>query len=147
MSELTLDQINLVCTDLDDSIAFYRALGLDIPDDSVWKTDSGAHHVEIKMATGFELALDSQALAREYNAGTPGTQKSRHPNVMSFRVETAEKVDLVYEKLTSLGYRSSQDPYFTFWGSRYAIVEDPDGNLVGLMSPPDPELRSGPPDI
>jgi uncharacterized glyoxalase superfamily protein PhnB len=27
----------------------------------------------------------------------------------------------------------------TFWGARYAVIEDPDGNHVGLMSPIDPE--------
>ena len=147
MTELMLDQINLVCINLDDSVAFYRALGLEIPDDSIWKTESGAHHVEIKMDNGFELALDSQALAREYNVGTPYTEKSRKSNVLNFRIETTEKVDVLYAKLLDLGYNSSQDPYITFWGSRYAIVEDPDGNLVGLMSPPDPSLRSDPPNI
>lgn len=31
------------------------------------------------------------------------------------------------------------------WGARYAIVEDPDGNGVGLMSPIDPERKYWPP--
>jgi predicted enzyme related to lactoylglutathione lyase len=41
----------------------------------------------------------------------------------------------------------SQPPYDTFCGARYAILLDPDGNYVGLMSPPDPARRSAPPDI
>ena len=32
-------------------------------------------------------------------------------------------------------------PSDAFQGARYAIVEDPDGNPVGLMSPIDAELR------
>jgi uncharacterized glyoxalase superfamily protein PhnB len=32
-----------------------------------------------------------------------------------------------------------------FWGACYAIVEDPDGNPVGIMSPADPAFRSEPP--
>ena len=147
MNDLVLDQINLVCADLDESIAFYRALGLTVPDDAIWRTDSGAHHVEIRMDNGFELALDSLALAREYNSGSPSLSHDRKSNVISFRTATAEKVDALHADLTALGYISSQEPYNTFWGSRYAIVEDPDGNLVGLMSPPDPGLRSGPPNI
>ena len=147
MAKLILDQINLVCTDLEDSIAFYRALGLNIPDDSIWKTASGPHHVEIKMDNGFALALDSEALAREYNEGNPVTEKTRKSNVLSFRIETSARVDTLHAKLIDLGYSSSQDPYNTFWGSRYAIVEDPDGNLVGLMSHPDPGLRRDPPNI
>ena len=30
----------------------------------------------------------------------------------------------------------------TSWGARYAVVEDPDGNAVGIMSPSDPDRRS-----
>ena len=36
---------------------------------------------------------------------------------------------------------SQQEPYDAFWGARYAIVEDPDGNAVGLMSPIDPDRQ------
>ena len=99
------------------------------------------------MDNGFELALDSLALAREYNSGSPSLSHDRKSNVISFRTATAEKVDALHADLTGLGYISSQVPYNTFWGSRYAIVEDPDGNLVGFMSPPDPGLRRGPPNI
>ena len=43
--------------------------------------------------------------------------------------------------LTAAGYAGSQPPYDAFWGARYAIVEDPDGNDVGLMSPIDAQRR------
>jgi uncharacterized glyoxalase superfamily protein PhnB len=49
--------------------------------------------------------------------------------------------------VTGAGYGSQQPPYDAFWGSRYAIVEDPDGNAVGLMSPVDPTRRSTPPAV
>jgi uncharacterized glyoxalase superfamily protein PhnB len=35
-----------------------------------------------------------------------------------------------------------QPPYDAFWGARYAVVSDPDGNAVGIMSPIDPDRRS-----
>jgi hypothetical protein len=31
-----------------------------------------------------------------------------------------------------------------FWGARYAVIEDPDGNAVGIMSPVNPDRRSQP---
>ena len=34
-----------------------------------------------------------------------------------------------------------QEPYDAFWGARYAVVSDPDGNGVGIMSPIDPAQR------
>ena len=147
MTAPVLDQLNLVVADMERSIGFYRELGLDIPDDAVWRTDTGAHHVVMKMPDGFELALDSHALAETYNRGWRAFSGEGNRTVMSFRYADATAVDATYERLVGLGHASSQPPYYTFWGSRYAIVADPDGNHVGLMSPPDPEHRSGPPKI
>jgi len=31
---------------------------------------------------------------------------------------------------------------YAAWGARYAVVEDPDGNALGIMSPVDPDRRS-----
>ena len=50
----------------------------------------------------------------------------------------------MYADLTGAGYRGQQPPYDAFWGARYAVVEDPDGNAVGLMSPSDPALPQRP---
>jgi uncharacterized glyoxalase superfamily protein PhnB len=40
-----------------------------------------------------------------------------------------------------------QPPCDGFWGSRYAIVEDPDGRAVGLLSPVEDRYRSPPPEV
>ena len=58
---------------------------------------------------------------------------------------TREDVDDLYAELTSAGYVGQQAPYDAFWGARYAIVEDPSGNSVGLMSPIDEARRAAPP--
>ena len=145
--EPILDQLNLVVRDMERSLEFYRAIGLDIPDDTVWRTETGPHHVEVKMPNGFELALDSEALAKVYNAGWQAFKGEGNRTVMSFRLGDANDVDAVHDRVVALGYGSSQAPYYTFWGSRYAIVVDPDGNHVGLMGPPDPAQRTMPPDI
>jgi uncharacterized glyoxalase superfamily protein PhnB len=50
-------------------------------------------------------------------------------------------VDRIYAELTAAGHAGQQPPYDAFWGSRYAIVCDPDGNFVGLMSPPEQAHR------
>ena len=147
LSAPVLDQLNLVVADMARSIDFYRALGLEVPDDAIWRTETGAHHVVMNMPDGFELALDSAALAAVYNAGWREFKGEGNRTVMSFRYADAAEVDTVYEHIVGLGYGSSQPPYYTFWGSRYAIVADPDGNHVGLMSPPDPAHRGAPPKI
>ncbi len=152
MNPPILDQINLVVSDMQRSIAFYRALGLDIQDGDIWTTETGAHHVVMRMPGGLELALDSDALARVYNrgwreAGGQGKGDKGGRVVISFRLADAAAVDETCAQLQELGSATSQPPYDTFWGSRYAIVEDPDGNHIGLMSPPDPARRKPPPKI
>jgi uncharacterized glyoxalase superfamily protein PhnB len=36
-------------------------------------------------------------------------------------------------------------PYDAFWGARYAVVADPAGISVGIMSPADDAGRTAPP--
>jgi hypothetical protein len=54
-------------------------------------------------------------------------------------------VDEIYTDLTAVGYGSHQPPYDAFWGAHYAIIDDPDGNRVGIMSPEDPQRKFWPP--
>jgi catechol 2,3-dioxygenase-like lactoylglutathione lyase family enzyme len=146
MSDKTpvLNQLNLVVRDMDATLAFYRRLGLDLPDARVWRTPSGAHHAEVTLSNGFVLEFDSAALARSYNEGW------REPvdggrGLIGFSLESRAAVDERYQELVAAGYGASQEPYDTFWGARYAVVFDPDGNPVGLMSPLDPKRRRPPP--
>lgn len=142
-----LNLLDLVTADMDATIAFYRALGVDIPETAIWRTPSGAHHVDITMPGGLQVHFDSAALAKFYNQGWQDPTGSGSRIVIGFRVSTRDDVDRTHSTLTSLGHRSSQPPYDAFWGARYAIVEDPDGNYVGIMSESDPTRRGGPPNL
>ena len=147
MSAPVFDQLNLVVRDMEATLRFYRAAGLDIPEASIWQTSSGAHHVEVRMPSGVELAFDSAALARVYNRGWREPAESASRCVLTFRMESREAVDSICRELAALGYTVSQQPHDTFWGSRYGIMLDPDGHGAGFMSPADPSQRSAPPDI
>jgi uncharacterized glyoxalase superfamily protein PhnB len=67
--------------------------------------------------------------------------------VVGFHVASREEVDRLYGEMTAAGYRGLQAPYDAFWGARYAVVEDPDGIAVGLMSPKSAEHRSLAPEV
>lgn len=141
-----LDGLNLIARDVEETLAFYQKLGVDIPESVVWRTDSGPHHVDLQTPGGMGLDFDSEKLAGAYNAGwKPDAAGAR--TLIGFRVETRETVDERYADLVGAGYNGLQPPYDTFWGARYAIVEDPDGRQVGIMSPVDPEKRGVPPEI
>jgi uncharacterized glyoxalase superfamily protein PhnB len=140
-------QLNLVCADLDATIAFYRLAGIELPDDAVWRTASGPHHANSpEWTAGVAIDLDSPDLARAYNAGYVGAP-SLGGVVLGFRVPTREAVDEMHDRLTAAGHTSRQEPWDAFWGARYAIVADPDGRDVGFMSPSDDAHRSPPPDL
>ena len=90
------------------------------------------------------LEFDNLALARTYNAAWRGPTGSSRA-LLGFAVATREAVDERYADLVAAGYQGRQPPYDTFWGARYAVVADPDGNDVGIMSPQDDSRRSWPP--
>lgn len=130
------DQVNLVVTDMEATVTFYRRLGLTIPDtDPAWQ----GHHRNARVAGGIDLDFDSVAFARRWDKGWKGGM-----GVLGFKVDSRERVDEIYSDLIDAGYAGQQEPYDAFWGARYAVVEDADGNPVGIMSPTDPDRRSDP---
>jgi len=135
-----LAQLSLVVADMRASVAFYRRLGLTIDDSRPYST----HHLEVAMPGGFVLDLDSVEFVKRWDAGWHGQAGSAR-NVIGFSLPSRQAVDNHYADLTGAGYAGQQLPYDTFWGARYAVVEDPDGNPVGLMSPIDAARRSAPP--
>jgi uncharacterized glyoxalase superfamily protein PhnB len=142
----TLNQLNIVSGNLDASIAFYRRLDVEFPEGSVWRTATGAHHAN---AHGEALAvdLDSTGFAPKWNAGWAGRADLAGKVVVGFSVESREEVDRLYGELTAAGHRGLQPPWDAFWGARYAVVEDPDGVAVGLMSPASAEHRWPAPEV
>jgi uncharacterized glyoxalase superfamily protein PhnB len=136
LTEPILDLVNLVVSDMGASVAFYRRLGLTVPDtDDTWQ----GHHRNAEVSGGGSLHLDSEVFARHWDRGWHAPRA-----IIGFSLERRERVDALYAELTEAGYAGQQEPYDAFWGARYAVVEDPDGNPVGLMSPVDPARRSDP---
>jgi len=142
------NQINIVGRDLDASIAFYRRLGVDIPEDRVWRTASGAHHAAAAdNPSGTTLDIDSPKFAATWNGGWKGRGDLAGRVVVGFDVASRDEVDRIYADMLAAGHRGLQAPYDAFWGSRYAVIEDPDGLAIGLMSPRSDDKRSAPPDV
>lgn len=58
--------INLIVKDMDATVAFYRRLGLEVPDtDPAWQ----AHHRKAAMPDGLDLEFDSYEFAKKWNHG------------------------------------------------------------------------------
>jgi uncharacterized glyoxalase superfamily protein PhnB len=136
-----LHMINVVVGDMEASLEFYRRLGVEVPDGAA----AGGPHAEMKMPGGVSLELDTAESARLWHAGWRSDPSSVHV-VIGFSLHDRQSVDDRYAELTAAGYTGRQPPFDAFWGARYAIVADPDGNDVGLMSPMDDERRTWPPE-
>jgi catechol 2,3-dioxygenase-like lactoylglutathione lyase family enzyme len=136
-----LHMLNLVVDDMAASIEFYRRLGVAAPSGD----DTPGVHAQLRMPGGISLELDTAESARVWHAGWRADPASVGM-VIGFALPSREAVDERYAELTAAGYVGRQPPFDAFWGARYAIVADPDGNDVGLMSPIDESRRTWPPE-
>jgi len=144
MAGARFSQVNLVVHKMDETLGFYRRLGLDVPEEAVWRVGGHGHHAKAAVAGAVGLDFESRQLAHAYNQGFAA---ERGRVVIGVELESREAVDRLWEDLLNEGAQGLQPPFDAFWGARYAIVEDPDGNPVALSSPVDPAMRSAAPEL
>lgn len=116
------NQVNLVVSDIDASRSFYERLGVRMNELPEWPPGSGARHVEAEQAASGEIHfdLDNPQMARIWHEGVRADPSIGGP-VLSFSFPSRQAVEERYADLVAAGYASRQEPYDTFWGSRYAI--------------------------
>ena len=123
-----LTVVYLFVRDMDATIAFYERLGLAV-------TRVGDSHARAEWPTaGARLEFGTANLTKSYDPNW------RQPtgaatNTLNFELASRDAVDEMYAELTSAGYAGHLAPIDAFWGQRFAIVDDPDGNVIGLQSP------------
>jgi uncharacterized glyoxalase superfamily protein PhnB len=136
-------KVNIVAKKYDETLEFYQLLGVNIPE--VKGEPSETRHAPAVDHGNSSFALDNPALAEIYNAEWrwPAPKNSV---LLTAQLPTRDAVDSTYAALTGAGHEGVQVPYDAFWGARYAVVRDPEGNSVGLESPVDEGKRSWPPE-
>lgn len=83
--EPVFDQFNLVVSDMEASVAFYRLLGTEVPDvPEEWRP----HHRTVSAPGGLDLDLDSAEFAARWNPGWRGGM-----GVLGFKVSSRDEVD------------------------------------------------------
>src|ERR1043166_8397424 len=103
--------IEIVSKNLEQSLAFYRLLGLEVP-------SPDGPHVEVALPGGNKLAFDTEEVIGGMHPGwTPPAGPGRV--ALAFGVSAPGDVDAVYEKLTAAGYPGSLAPFDASWGQRY----------------------------
>ncbi|UED73643.1 VOC family protein [Brevibacillus sp. DP1.3A] len=123
---IKLDMVGIVVQDMKKALDFYRVLGFDIPE-----VANDEPHVEVAQ-DGVRLAFDTLEVAKSVYGGWE--VPVGHRIELAFLCEDAAALDALYTKIVSHGYESHREPWDAFWGQRYAIVKDPDGNLISLFA-------------
>lgn len=124
--KIRLDMVGIVVKDMKEALDFYRVLGLEIPEKM-----NEDQHVEVSQE-GFRLAFDKQETAKEIYGSWE--EPLGHRIELAFLCENDESLNELYKKIIDHGYVGLREPWDAVWGQRYAIVQDPDENLISLFA-------------
>ncbi len=124
---IELDLVGIAVKDMAKALQFYRVLGLEIPE----RQDSESHAEAA--SSGMRIAWDTVDVLKQVY-GHWDEQPMGHRIELAFKCASREEVDAVYTRVVEHGYRGDKEPWDAFWGQRYAIVVDPDGNLISLFA-------------
>jgi predicted lactoylglutathione lyase len=114
--------VALLVADLPRSIAFYRRLGVEFPEDA-------DERPAVQVSIGGEHQL---VLTTRFARLIPGYQQPTGLTriVLEFFVDDEASVDRMYAELVDAGYPGRRAPFLTDFGAYMCMVDDPDENVV-----------------
>ena len=121
-----LNAIGIVSANLRASIAFYRLLGVALPED-------GEGHIETTLPSGMRLMLDAEDVVKSFRPDW--ARETGNQLALAFECASPMEVDEIFEQVTAAGFQAEKEPWDAFWGQRYAQLRDPDGVPVDLFAP------------
>jgi catechol 2,3-dioxygenase-like lactoylglutathione lyase family enzyme len=133
---LELYMVGLIVRDMPAALAFYRRLGLAIPDGAETRS-----HVQVKMAGGLTLFFDTHPERWDPGfdpraAAPPAAAPSRYGHLLEFYLQDQAALEAKYAELVEAGYAGTRAPYPNGFGMIFALVQDPDGNTLLLSADP-----------
>jgi uncharacterized glyoxalase superfamily protein PhnB len=119
-----LNAIGIVSSDLEQTRAFYRLVGIEFSE--------GDDHVEATLPNGVRLMLDTEEVVRSFR---PGWQRATGNQLgLAFECSSPTEVDEIYARVVAAGFHGEKEPWDAFWGQRYGQLQDPDGVPVDLFA-------------
>jgi uncharacterized glyoxalase superfamily protein PhnB len=121
--------VYLFVRDLPVALDFYELLGL-----SIERVSPAFARAVTPCGASIEFGCAELTLSYDpswHQPTGPGT------NTINFELASREAVDETYQRLVAAGHNGHLAPCDPPWQARFAIVDDPDGNVVGLHSPRD----------
>ncbi|MGC3021845.1 VOC family protein [Brevibacterium sp. FAM 24630] len=129
---MKLDAISIITADMPAALTFYSALGLEL-------TDGGPEAPHTEFSSGsLRILLDTEAVMHSIDPDWTWPTGG-HKMSLAFDCSTPEAVDATFAELTGEAAGPAvagvvHEPWDAFWGQRYAVVSDPDGNKVDLFA-------------
>jgi len=125
----TLDMLGINTAVMAASLAFYKLLGVDVPP----MPPEGEPYTECTLPNGLRISWNDVEMVKKVY---PDWEPARgHRLGMAFLCDNPAAVDTTWQAVVDAGFDSVKEPFDAFWGQRYAMVEDPDGNIVDLFAP------------
>lgn len=117
--------VGLVVSDMEAACLFYERLGLKVAG------EMDENYTELEN-DGVRISLNSKKMV----AGIYGFEPNKigHQIELAFLLESPQAVDTLCEKMRDFGYSLFKEPWDAFWGQRYAIIHDCEGNLISLFA-------------
>ena len=120
-----LNAIGIVVSDVGRSIAFYRLLGVDFPEE-------GDGHIEATLPSGTRFMLDEESVVKSFRPDW--TRETGNQLALAFECSSPAEVDELWSRAKDAGFEADKEPWDAFWGQRYAQLRDPDGVPVDLFA-------------
>lgn len=125
---LELFMVGVVVADMPRALEFYRRLGVAVPDGS-----DELGHVEVRMS-GLTFFVTTREANARWDPSRRDISGDGYRIVLEFNLGTAGRLDAKYAELTGFGYTGHCPPYDVTADTRFALVDDPDGNTILLSS-------------
>ena len=125
---IQIDMIGLVVQDMGATLRFYRMLGLEIAEGV-----EDEPYVEITTPNGYRVSFNTIDMVKGIDPEWVDPVGQRIS--LAFKCDSPAEVDAKYGEFQSQGCHCHKEPWDAFWGQRYAVVDDPDGNHVDLFAP------------
>jgi len=122
-----VDMVGMVVRDMAAALRFYRLLGLAIPEGV-----EGEPYVEVITPNGYRISWNSLEMTKSIDPEWVEPVGQRVS--LAFKCDSPAEVDALYQQIVASGHTGHKAPWDAFWGQRYAVVVDPDGNLVDLFA-------------
>lgn len=121
---MKLDMVGIIVESMEQTILFYERLGFEVVG------EKEADYVELNN-DGIRISLNTKKMIEGVYGFQPKNEGDKIE--LAFLCESTTEIDQLCENMKKFGYELFREPWAAFWGQYYAIIKDPNGNLLSLF--------------